>query len=202
MSSSSTTPDNQDNTLSPADLKILFENCIFCGDSEIESLSCSYHKWILEALQAPLANHKIVDANYFRDDYRFYSSYSKLGFNKPERTTCLCELSEATLQTILVAEALKRRHPGINVTELIELAEAASKRINALPLEEFVTRGCYGNKTPLNQNSTFAYAQIHDLPGDEPEKVAEQLGVEEDEVMPAASFVDDLNTDSLDLVEE
>jgi acyl carrier protein len=31
--------------------------------------------------------------------------------------------------------------------------------------------------------------------------VVEQLGVEEDEVTPAASFVDDLNADSLDLVE-
>lgn len=31
--------------------------------------------------------------------------------------------------------------------------------------------------------------------------VVEQLGVEEDEVVPAASFVDDLNADSLDLVE-
>ncbi len=31
--------------------------------------------------------------------------------------------------------------------------------------------------------------------------IVEQLGVEEDEVTPAASFVDDLNADSLDLVE-
>ena len=31
--------------------------------------------------------------------------------------------------------------------------------------------------------------------------VIEQLGVEEAEVIPAASFVDDLNADSLDLVE-
>jgi acyl carrier protein len=31
--------------------------------------------------------------------------------------------------------------------------------------------------------------------------VVEQLGVEEDEVVPNASFVDDLNADSLDLVE-
>ena len=31
--------------------------------------------------------------------------------------------------------------------------------------------------------------------------VVEQLGVEEDEVVPGASFVDDLNADSLDLVE-
>jgi acyl carrier protein len=31
--------------------------------------------------------------------------------------------------------------------------------------------------------------------------VVEQLGVEESEVLPAASFVDDLNADSLDLVE-
>lgn len=31
--------------------------------------------------------------------------------------------------------------------------------------------------------------------------VVDQLGVEEDEVVPAASFVDDLNADSLDLVE-
>ena len=31
--------------------------------------------------------------------------------------------------------------------------------------------------------------------------VAEQLGVEEDEVVPSASFVDDLGADSLDLVE-
>jgi acyl carrier protein len=31
--------------------------------------------------------------------------------------------------------------------------------------------------------------------------VVEQLGVEEDEVTPEASFVDDLNADSLDLVE-
>jgi acyl carrier protein len=31
--------------------------------------------------------------------------------------------------------------------------------------------------------------------------VVEQLGVEEDEVAPSASFVDDLNADSLDLVE-
>ena len=31
--------------------------------------------------------------------------------------------------------------------------------------------------------------------------IVEQLGVEEEEVTPAASFVDDLNADSLDLVE-
>ncbi|MDZ7726851.1 MAG: acyl carrier protein [Dehalococcoidia bacterium] len=31
--------------------------------------------------------------------------------------------------------------------------------------------------------------------------VVEQLGVDEEEVVPAASFVDDLNADSLDLVE-
>jgi acyl carrier protein len=31
--------------------------------------------------------------------------------------------------------------------------------------------------------------------------VVEQLGVEEDQVKPEASFVDDLNADSLDLVE-
>ena len=31
--------------------------------------------------------------------------------------------------------------------------------------------------------------------------VVEQLGVDEDEVTPTASFVDDLNADSLDLVE-
>ena len=31
--------------------------------------------------------------------------------------------------------------------------------------------------------------------------VAEQLGVEESEITPTASFVDDLNADSLDLVE-
>jgi acyl carrier protein len=31
--------------------------------------------------------------------------------------------------------------------------------------------------------------------------IVEQLGVEEDEVRPEASFVDDLNADSLDLVE-
>lgn len=31
--------------------------------------------------------------------------------------------------------------------------------------------------------------------------VAEQLGVDENEVTPSASFVDDLNADSLDLVE-
>lgn len=31
--------------------------------------------------------------------------------------------------------------------------------------------------------------------------VVDQLGVDEDQVIPAASFVDDLNADSLDLVE-
>jgi acyl carrier protein len=31
--------------------------------------------------------------------------------------------------------------------------------------------------------------------------IVDQLGVEEDQVVPAASFVDDLNADSLDLVE-
>lgn len=31
--------------------------------------------------------------------------------------------------------------------------------------------------------------------------IVEQLGVEENQVVPAASFVDDLNADSLDLVE-
>lgn len=31
--------------------------------------------------------------------------------------------------------------------------------------------------------------------------IVEQLGVEEDQVLPNASFVDDLNADSLDLVE-
>ena len=31
--------------------------------------------------------------------------------------------------------------------------------------------------------------------------IVEQLGVEEDQVVPKASFVDDLNADSLDLVE-
>ena len=31
--------------------------------------------------------------------------------------------------------------------------------------------------------------------------IVEQLGVDEDQVLPSASFVDDLNADSLDLVE-
>ncbi len=31
--------------------------------------------------------------------------------------------------------------------------------------------------------------------------IVEQLGVEEEEVVPSASFIDDLNADSLDLVE-
>lgn len=31
--------------------------------------------------------------------------------------------------------------------------------------------------------------------------VAEQLGVEEDKIVPSATFLDDLNADSLDLVE-
>jgi len=31
--------------------------------------------------------------------------------------------------------------------------------------------------------------------------IVDQLGVEEDQVVPSASFVDDLNADSLDLVE-
>lgn len=31
--------------------------------------------------------------------------------------------------------------------------------------------------------------------------IVEQLGVDEDEVVPTASFIDDLNADSLDLVE-
>jgi acyl carrier protein len=31
--------------------------------------------------------------------------------------------------------------------------------------------------------------------------IVQQLGVEEDQVVPSASFVDDLNADSLDLVE-
>ena len=38
------------------------------------------------------------------------------------------------------------------------------------------------------------FEQLKDL-------IVEQLGVEEDEVVPSASFVDDLGADSLDLVE-
>jgi acyl carrier protein len=58
--------------------------------------------------------------------------------------------------------------------------------------------------------SVAARVRAHSRKGGEPvatvfERVrriiVEQLGVEEDEVTPSASFVDDLNADSLDLVE-
>src|SRR4029079_6091203 len=48
--------------------------------------------------------------------------------------------------------------------------------------------------TPRREPVATTYERLKKL-------IVEQLGVEEDEVKPEASFVDDLNADSLDLVE-
>jgi acyl carrier protein len=48
--------------------------------------------------------------------------------------------------------------------------------------------------TPRRDHLATTYERLKKI-------VVEQLGVEEDEVKPEASFVDDLNADSLDLVE-
>jgi acyl carrier protein len=48
--------------------------------------------------------------------------------------------------------------------------------------------------TPRRESVATTYERLKKI-------VVEQLGVEEDEVKPEASFVDDLNADSLDLVE-
>ena len=44
-------------------------------------------------------------------------------------------------------------------------------------------------------------AQVQDVEARVKEIIVEQLGVDEEEVTPQASFVEDLNADSLDLVE-
>src|SRR6266699_5269586 len=48
--------------------------------------------------------------------------------------------------------------------------------------------------TPRRESVATTYERLKKI-------VVEQLGVDEDEVKPEASFVDDLNADSLDLVE-
>src|SRR5919108_536982 len=48
--------------------------------------------------------------------------------------------------------------------------------------------------TPRRESVATTYDRLKKI-------VVEQLGVDEDEVKPEASFVDDLNADSLDLVE-
>src|SRR5512141_3212796 len=48
--------------------------------------------------------------------------------------------------------------------------------------------------TPRRESVARTYERLKKI-------VVEQLGVDEDEVKPEASFVDDLNADSLDLVE-
>src|SRR5918994_2425475 len=50
------------------------------------------------------------------------------------------------------------------------------------------------NPTPRRESVATTYERLKKI-------VVEQLGVDEDEVKPEASFVDDLNADSLDLVE-
>jgi acyl carrier protein len=49
-------------------------------------------------------------------------------------------------------------------------------------------------ETPRRESVATTYERLKKI-------VVEQLGVDEDEVKPEASFVDDLNADSLDLVE-
>ena len=51
-----------------------------------------------------------------------------------------------------------------------------------------------GNRTPRRESVATTYERLKKI-------VVEQLGADEDEVKPEASFVDDLNADSLDLVE-
>src|SRR4249919_1094290 len=50
------------------------------------------------------------------------------------------------------------------------------------------------NRTPRSESVATTYERLKKI-------VVEQLGADEDEVKPEASFVDDLNADSLDLVE-
>src|SRR5438034_2825833 len=50
------------------------------------------------------------------------------------------------------------------------------------------------HRTPRRESVATTYDRLKKI-------VVEQLGVDEDEVKPEASFVDDLNADSLDLVE-
>jgi acyl carrier protein len=50
------------------------------------------------------------------------------------------------------------------------------------------------NPTPRRESVATTYERLKKI-------VVEQLGADEDEVKPEASFVDDLNADSLDLVE-
>src|SRR6267143_5911688 len=52
----------------------------------------------------------------------------------------------------------------------------------------------YHHPAPRRESVATTYDRLKKI-------VVEQLGVDEDEVKPEASFVDDLNADSLDLVE-
>jgi acyl carrier protein len=54
--------------------------------------------------------------------------------------------------------------------------------------------GLRDNQTPRRESVATTYERLKKI-------VVEQLGADEDEVKPEASFVDDLNADSLDLVE-
>src|SRR5436190_21128776 len=49
-------------------------------------------------------------------------------------------------------------------------------------------------RTPRGRSMATVFERVRKI-------VVEQLGVDEDQVSPSASFVDDLNADSLDLVE-
>jgi acyl carrier protein len=66
-------------------------------------------------------------------------------------------------------------------------SSGASQRQPAKP-------GHRDQRTPRRESVATTYERLKKI-------VVEQLGADEDEVKPEASFVDDLNADSLDLVE-
>src|SRR5712664_4241124 len=61
-------------------------------------------------------------------------------------------------------------------------------------LQPAATSRRHRHQTPRRESVATTYERLKKI-------VVEQLGADEDEVKPEASFVDDLNADSLDLVE-
>src|SRR3954447_15964656 len=68
---------------------------------------------------------------------------------------------------------------------------ACSGDLSRLPAAH---RGRHHHPSPRRESVATTYDRLKKI-------VIEQLGADEDEVKPEASFVDDLNADSLDLVE-
>ncbi len=79
-------------------------------------------------------------------------------------------------------------------------ARRNQKRASCVCYTERTARlvACHDGSSVLAEESGVSTSTIYDrLKG----LVTEQLGVDEEEITPEASFVDDLNADSLDLVE-